>query len=154
MHAGLTEEGACELLGVHPSVLYNEKNRNPELRDMALKAKRLADLDVVSALHKRCIGYEHDHEEIRTVGVGDGMSAIERVKVVKRYAPSERAIEFWLTNRDPESWRKTSDLNVTSKLEDMSEEDLDKRLNSLLELSGQANSEDPESEDYDEKSED
>lgn len=75
-------------LGVSPSTLRRYRKQYPELDALFRQRKSLCDDMVEAALLKRATGYEDSNG--------------------KEIAPDVRAALFWLQNRRPKRWKKSS----------------------------------------------
>jgi len=72
---GLTDEDIATKMNVHPSTLYDYKNKYPEISEALKKGKEIIDIEVENALLKKALA-------------GDIAAQI-----------------FWLKNRIPKKWR-------------------------------------------------
>lgn len=130
--AGLNVNQACRLAGISTSTYQRATSQNPDFKAEMDNAALNADVMVISALQKKASGFVQEVEELKTVSIGDGMSSVEKHKRLKYFEPDTRAAELWLTNRQPDKWKKTQEINMKAELSDMSDEDLDAKLAAML----------------------
>lgn len=98
---GLTDAQAAKKVGVTERTLNNWKVQFPSFFQSLKEAKRDSDQEVEDALRHRAVGYSHPEEKIF---VFEGMPI--RVPTTKHYPPDTSAAIFWLSNRQPERWRR------------------------------------------------
>jgi hypothetical protein len=82
---------------------------------------------VENALLKIALGYEFEETTSKAIylrgkteeGVVTKVPAREITKTIKHISPNAKAIQLWLTNRNPDRWKMTSTVNasITSKTE-------------------------------------
>lgn len=80
---------------------YNWKRRYPQFRAACRLGKDSAIERVAMTVYKRACGYEYPSEKVHVTKDGK----IVRVSTTEHVPGSERAQEFYLTNRDPDNWR-------------------------------------------------
>lgn len=108
---GVTDQELSEILEVDVATVHRWKNEHQEFRDAIKRGKEFADANVADRLYQRAMGFEHDSEEIKVVGIGNnGGSVVERVPVRKVYPPDSTAAIFWLKNRRPKEWREKQEI--------------------------------------------
>lgn len=102
---GLTDEQIAKNAGIHPSTLYDWKNKYSEISEALKRGKEIVDREVENALLKRAIGYEY--EEIKQIIIKDenGNERKKVEKTTKKAIPDTTAQIFWLKNRKPKAWR-------------------------------------------------
>ena len=91
---GMTDKEICKSIGIAESTFNVWKNKYPELMEAIYQGKDKADMSVVASLYERATGN------------GDSTKA------------SDKAIQFWLTNRQRSRWTDNQDkqglsVNVT-----------------------------------------
>ena len=94
LNSGKTAAMAAKWLGVSESTLRRCRKQHPELEEVFKQRKELFDDMVEAALLKRATGYEDSSG--------------------KEIAPDVRAALFWLQNRRPKRWKKSSGKNKKS----------------------------------------
>lgn len=99
---GKTDAQVAKIIGVSRATIFNWKGRDPELLDTIKESKSIADDLVEASLFARATGYKHKEEKIFTTIGGN----IIRVPVMKHYPPDVTAGIFWLTNRQPDRWKR------------------------------------------------
>lgn len=110
---GVTDAEMADFLKVDVATVHRWKKDHPEFCDALKRGKTLADAEIGQRLYQRAMGFEHDSEEIKVVGVGGGVSTIERVSVRKIYPPDATSLIFWLKNRRPKEWREKQEIQHT-----------------------------------------
>ena len=88
LNSGKTMAMAAEWLGVSESTLRRCRKQHPELEMVFKQRKEFFDDMVEAALLKRATGYEDSNG--------------------KEIAPDVRAALFWIQNRRPKRWKKSS----------------------------------------------
>lgn len=87
--------------------------QHPEFSRALKVGKAVADQRVERALYQRAVGYEHDEDDIRTVGVGKGLSEIVVTRMRKHIPPDPTSIIYWLKNRKSAQWRDLKAVEVS-----------------------------------------
>ena len=98
---GKTDEEVARKIGVSVRTIYNWKGREPETFQALKDAKDVADELVEASLFERAVGYTHVEEKIFQF-----QGQIIRAKTRKFYPPDPVAGIFWLTNRQPDRWKR------------------------------------------------
>jgi len=96
----------AEILGVDPTTFSFWKRNNPQFFVTYNMEMYKLNHEVEMAMYKNATGYSHP--EIRTATFNGQIT--DTVEVTKHYPPNERAGIFWLTNRDPERWKREQDM--------------------------------------------
>ena len=92
---GLTDEQIAHNIGITTTTLYDWKNKFPDFAKTLKKGKEVVDYAVQGALLKKALS-------------GDTM-----------------AIMYWLNNRQPDKWRRRTDVNMNiSKTPEEAEEEI------------------------------
>jgi hypothetical protein len=98
---GLSHAEIAKNLGADRHTFNNWRHLYPDF-DAAIDAGRvIADYEVVEALYKRCVGFEHEMKIFR-----DGREVINR----EYFPPDVAACKWWLVNRCPSKWKPESKL--------------------------------------------
>ncbi len=125
MRSGLTIQQLADELQTTKPTIYAWSKDSPELFNALHQSKETADAVVENSLYKLANGFYY--EETAANGA-----------VVKKYNPPQvGAIKLWLSNRQPEKWRDTQqvevsgNLGVSRPLQDVSTEDLQKIITKL-----------------------
>lgn len=90
----------ADFFGVTIATICNWGNRHLEFFNALRRGKDFADERVERALYSKAMGYTYDTEKI-VVASGK----VVRVPICEHVPPSDKAIQFWLTNRQPLDWR-------------------------------------------------
>lgn len=112
---GATQQEVAEKLGVALSTLKLWKGKYPALMT-ALQAPQ-GDIDdqVEAALYRRCMGY--DYEEVtrwQTIGRNGELIWLER-RATRHLPPDPSSVQFWLTNRRPQEWKRMPETKAEEK---------------------------------------
>lgn len=110
-HFGVSRRTVCRWLNEHPDFLAAVRS-----------GREVADELVEHALFRRAVGFEYTETEVTEeqttmTGVGEGLEIAERPavrtrtkKTKKTAVPDTTALEFWLTNRKPEEWKRKQEI--------------------------------------------
>lgn len=111
---GATEAEIAKKLGVAYSTFKFYKGQHPELAEVLLTSKELADLNIEAALYKRAKGYRYPEitTERRLNRKTGEYEMIETKVVEKEVPPDTTAIQFFLKNRKPDEWREHQSIDV------------------------------------------
>jgi hypothetical protein len=117
---GVIQADIAKNLGVSYTLFKQWKKEHPDLSDCLKRANSIADEIVVSALHKRAVGYECEEvtEHVKEEGIGENKRTVKELKKVKKkYPPDTVACIYWTKNRMPAKWRDRREdlLTITSK---------------------------------------
>lgn len=127
--AGKTNIQIAEIIGVHVRTIENWQGKNKDLLWAVKESKQIADELVEASLFSRAVGYSHKSVKIFFDRVS--LKTIEH-EVEEQYPPDVQAAMFWLKNRQPEKWREKSEIEHSGKLENISDSDLDAKINEKL----------------------
>lgn len=111
----VSEKRMAELIGIGHALFLKWLEIYPELNAALESGRSLADADVVEALYRRAIGFSHPHTKLfvnRGTRADPCFEIVEHT-MIEHYPPDTGACEFWLTNRQPEHWRKTQTIENT-----------------------------------------
>lgn len=127
---GLTDREMAYIVDVDIRTFHNWK-KNLEFFHLLMRAKVKADLDVISSLRQRAVGfsYKETHEETRE---GPSGKTIIKKTINKYIPPDVGAATIWLTNRRSEWMRSGNDeAGRTTELEGISQEDKQNKIESV-----------------------
>jgi hypothetical protein len=97
---GANEELA-EFFGVDTVTIHRWGRSHPNFARALWRGKTIADAEVAQALYESAVGY--DSKAMKVDGLG------KQPLEFRKYLPSNvRACIFWLTNRRPDLWRRSS----------------------------------------------
>lgn len=102
---GLTDEQVSQILQITEQTLNNFKLKHPDFFESIKDWKAEADREVEVALYKRATGYTCKDTKFATF---EGQITDAR-EYDKHYPPDPVAIIFWLTNRQPDKWRRNQE---------------------------------------------
>lgn len=99
---GATDGDLAEIFKVTKRTIHSWKKQHPDEFLHPLKVgKAEANENVKQALYSRALGYSHNDTDIRTVG-----NRLVKTKIIKHYPPETAACIFFLSNRDPDNWKR------------------------------------------------
>jgi hypothetical protein len=99
---GLTDVQMAMVFDINESTLNRWKIRYSDFSQSIKKSKNLVDCTVENSLFKRALGMETTQKKI--VEYPDGR--MRKEIAIKYVPPSLSAIIFWLTNRQPDLWKR------------------------------------------------
>jgi len=107
---GCTDKEICSFIEVDESTMTRWKQKDSKFYTSLKEAKLNSDLEVISSLRKRAIGYEEEDTKIFN---DQGTPLV--VPYTKKVAPDPTSAIFWLKNRQPEKFRdKQQEINIGS----------------------------------------
>lgn len=111
---GATEAEIAKKLRVAYSTFKFYKREHPELTDVLMTSKELADLNVEAALYRRANGYTvSEITKERRLNRQTGEYELIQTKVVEKEVPPDTTAQmFWLKNRRPDEWREHQSIDV------------------------------------------
>ncbi len=112
---GATQKEVADKLKISEAALYKWKGMHVELKESLDAPKGEVDDQVEAALLKRCIGY--DYEEVtrwQTIGRGGELIWLEK-RTTKHLPPDPSSVQFWLTNRRPQEWKRMPETKAEEK---------------------------------------
>lgn len=116
--AGFTDVKLCDFFGITEATLSNYKKKYPNFFASIQDWKAEADEKVEKSLLKRALGYEY--QEVTTENMildGKPLKGAEKKKTtIKEVVPDVNAQKFWLTNRQPKTWKEKVDVEHSGNL--------------------------------------
>lgn len=104
---GLTDKQFASRIGISERTLYRWKKRSKYFRERLQEGKDYFDSERVErALMKIALGYKYEE----TTESEDGL-----VVHIREKHPDIKAIDKWLSNRNPSRWRDEQNINIESK---------------------------------------
>ena len=103
---GATCQEIADKLHISRESLNQYKSKYPDVYDALMAPRGAVDDEVEAALYKRCTGY--DYEEVtrwQTIGRGGDLMWLEK-RTTKHLPPDPSSIQFWLTNRRRNEWKR------------------------------------------------
>jgi hypothetical protein len=97
---GATDREVAEGLGVSEVTLNAWKHKHPKFLKSLSVGKKSANRRVELSLYRKATGYSFDAVKIF---IDEGAAVI--VPYVEHVPPSDRAIEYWLNNREKKRWQ-------------------------------------------------
>lgn len=116
----------ADFFGVSEKTINTWKKKHPEFLQSIKEGKTQADTRVAESLFHRAIGYSHPENKIFNNG-GEAMI----VETTKHYPPDTTAGIFWMKNRQPDKWRDQKHVNLTSRVQGLTDEELDAEIDAL-----------------------
>lgn len=132
MKLGGTDREVAHALDIDEATLNRWKLKHPKFCASIKVGKSPANRRVEVSLYKKSVGYSYDSEElvpydhIEERDIPDPANAAKTIKVVTRekrvlrvatvthVPPSDRAIEYWLNNRQRKKWKTRQALDLSS----------------------------------------
>jgi hypothetical protein len=112
---GANDFEISQVFGVSPTTIIRWKAMHPEFAE-ALRFRdqngTFADDRVKRSLLHKATGYSYHSEKV----FYDKDAGVVRVPIVEHVPPSDRAIEFWLSRRDPKSWGDRTQMEVRASV--------------------------------------
>lgn len=105
---GWTDAEMSSFFGVHLTTWKVWKGKHKKFKAALSEWKHGADRRVERTLYEKAIGYTFLEEKIFCNKDG----VVTRVEVLTHVPPSDRAIQYWLNNRQPEDWRHHQSISV------------------------------------------
>lgn len=112
---GATQQEVADKLHVSVQALYKWKTLHVECKEALESPRGFADDQVEAALFRRCTGY--DYEEVtkwQTIGRDGKLMWLEK-KTKKHLPPDPSSVQFWLTNRRPQEWKRMPEIKAEEK---------------------------------------
>lgn len=98
---GLTNKEMASFFGISNTLFDKWLVRHPEFREAVKCGKLKADTEVARAMYKKALGYEvYETKAFMYKG------HIYKTKVKKHIQPDAASQQFWLTNRQPQLWKR------------------------------------------------
>lgn len=101
---GATDAHVARVFKTTEQTINAWKKKHPSFLESLKAGKQEADTQVKRALFQRATGYQHPDCHISNY-----MGDVTVTPTVKHYPPDSTAIIYWLSNRDPENWRRNPD---------------------------------------------
>jgi len=102
---GISANNIAELLEVQGSTLEYWRKKHPEFARAWDRGGVFADAKVAQSVFRRANGWEHESIKIFANGL--------QVPYIERYPGDTGAQELWLTNRQPDVWKKRASQEIT-----------------------------------------
>ena len=102
---GLSVRDIAGFLDVSAMTTYIWRKKYPEFATAWERGGLLADAKVAYSLWRRATGWSHEATRLF-----NNRGTIIKVPYIERYPPDIHAIELWLTNRQPDVWKRRSQL--------------------------------------------
>lgn len=112
---------------VDEATLNRWKIKYPTFRESLKEGREIADAYIGESLYQRAKGYSHPETK---AFISDGKPVT--VTVEKHHPPDPTSMIFWLKNRQKEKWRDKREVEAEVKVSDLSEEELNARLRSIM----------------------
>jgi len=111
---GWMECDIARALGIHHTTFPGIKSKHPELQDAIDEGNREMCKGVVSAVIKTAKGYT----ATETTTEVDALGAVRSIKTTKKHIqPSQKAIEFILTNKSGGEWNRKKQVEHSGSVE-------------------------------------
>ncbi len=134
---GATDKNLCKLFGVVDDTYRNWQHKYPEFRAAIVKGKDEYDcLTAEKCLKKKVEGY-FTTEITKELDSESGKIIVKKM-VKKHVAPSDTSIMYFLNNRNPERWQSKNSVEMSGKMDMLTDDQINKRIGQLLGASGVA----------------
>ncbi len=125
--AGLIDADVGFALGLSERTINRYKG-NDRFKAVIKDGRNEANKKVIRSLYQKCLGYNYAEVTMEPVlatvqqaGVKKKVALSEQLRVTKsviKHVPADQSsIEFFLTNRDPDEWKKKIDVKGLEKIE-------------------------------------
>jgi hypothetical protein len=116
---GLIDTQIAKNLGIGKTTFYIYEQKHAEFREAIMRGKMPVDFEVENSLLKIAKGFKHEETtKIMTLDQDDNPKVKELKSVSKYIPPNERAIEFWLSNRNPERWKNKQSVEHSGEVKE------------------------------------
>lgn len=109
--AGCTQKQIAIAFDVCPVTIFNYMKSDEQFLNTIKSNAELANAMVKASLWQRATGYSHPDVHISNF---QGKTTI--TPIIKYYAPDPVSMIFWLTNREPENWKRGLQEGVSKEL--------------------------------------
>lgn len=123
---GCTDEEMADLFGVSKSTFNLWKKEHIDFSDSVTRGKTIADAEVAAALYNRATGYDYTETKEK-----EGDNGSETITTTKHISADAGAAMNWLSNRQKKKWRKDPKVKVEVKVNDISDDELQKKIDKL-----------------------
>lgn len=103
---GYTFEDIANAIGISINKLIKWRKEYPEIEAALKKARQVIDYKVENALLKAALGYEKKEVVVTTIMRYGRVVETQTTESTLDVPPSTQAIQFWLTNRLPDKWKR------------------------------------------------
>ena len=123
---GYSNKELGAFFGVSESTIETWLKKHDEFLGEVTRGKEIADAEVAYSLYNRAKGYDYTEERHK-----DGKDGLEITKVNKHVPGDAGAAMNWLSNRQRRKWRKNPKVKVQVKVGEISDEELQKKIDKL-----------------------
>lgn len=103
---GYTLDDICARIGITRHKLYGWRKKYPPIADALACGKEMVDYKVENALLKSALGGKKREVRVTTIMRRGKVVEVQKEEFETEREPVEKAIEFWLTNRLPDKWKR------------------------------------------------
>lgn len=103
---GYTLDDICARIGITRHKLYGWRKKYPPIADALACGKEMVDYKVENALLKSALGGKKREVRVTTIMRKGKVVEVQKEEFETEREPVEKAIEFWLTNRLPDKWKR------------------------------------------------
>lgn len=103
---GYTLDDICSRIGITRHKLFGWRKRYPPIADALACGKEMVDYKVENALLKSALGGRKREVRVTTIMRKGKVVEVQKEEFETEREPVEKAIEFWLTNRLPDKWKR------------------------------------------------
>lgn len=109
---GLTDVEIAKCLGVSEVTLNAYKKKYPEFLKSLKVGKERADEQVIASLYKRATGYSCPDVSVNVRKIDRDTEEVVVTPLIKHFPPDPTSIIFWLTNRQPDKWKRNMGASI------------------------------------------
>lgn len=103
---GYTLDDICARIGITRHKLYGWRKKYKPIADALACGKEMVDYKVENALLKSALGGRKREVRVTTIMRKGKVVEVQKEEFETEREPVEKAIEFWLTNRLPDKWKR------------------------------------------------
>lgn len=103
---GYTLDDICARIGITRHKLYGWRKKYQPIADALACGKEMVDYKVENALLKSALGGKKREVRVTTIMRRGKVVEVQKEEFETEREPVEKAIEFWLTNRLPDKWKR------------------------------------------------
>lgn len=121
---GATDEELADFFEVAVSTVYLWKKKHPAFSEAIRAGKIKADAEVADSLYRRATG---EHVQIEKL-VKDAEGNYTAMRITQYIPGDPNAAYKWLLNRRRQDWMEKQVIDLTSRYESMTDEELDEAI--------------------------
>jgi transcriptional regulator with XRE-family HTH domain len=124
---GFTDAEMADVIGVTEQTFNNWKTQKPSFFESLKDWKIQADSKVEVSLYEKATGYEHPETKLFKTSEDKIISE----EVTRHYPPDTTAMIFWLKNRKKKVWRDRTEIDMTTREAELTDEQLASQIKAM-----------------------